>query len=425
MNIGEFSVSNRVISWLLVIILVGGGVYGFEQMGKLEDPAFTIKKAKVITYYPGATAQQVQDEVTYHIEDAIQRMGQVKRIKMSISRPGMSDIEIDFKDKYGTSDFPAIYDELRRKIADMEHKLPPGAQPPIIVDDFADVYGVYVALIGPGYTYRDLKDFADQVKKQLVLVRGVRKVEVGGEQPEVVYVEISRTRLGELGIPIERIAAILESQNVVEDAGRVRVGEEFVRIHPSGEFESVKAIGDVLISSAERRLIYLKDIATIRRAYRDEPQKLAYVNGQPALVIGVSMLPGENVVAVGDRLADRIEELRSIIPVGMDLQPIYNQPVEVDKSVSGFIINVVEALVIVIVVLLIFMGLRSGLIIGGVLLVTIMGTFIIMGMGAITLERISLGALVIALGMLVDNAIVVTDGMRVRMQQGTDAVTAA
>ncbi|MGI9483948.1 MAG: efflux RND transporter permease subunit [Hyphomicrobiales bacterium] len=425
MNIGEFSVKNKVISWLLVIILVGGGIQGFEEMGKLEDPAFTIKKAKVITYYPGATAQQVQDEVTYHIEDAIQRLPQLKRIKMSISRPGMSDIEIDFKDQYTTEDFPSIYDELRRKIADMKSKLPPGAQEPIIVDDFADVYGVYAALTGVGYTYRDLKDFADDFKKQLVLSPGVRKVEIGGVQDEVVYVEISRARLGELGIPLNQIEAILESQNVVADAGRVRVSDDYVRINPTGEFPSVAEIGNVLISSDDKRLVYLKDIATIERAYRDEPNKLIFVNGRPALTIGVSMLPGQNVVAVGERISKKIAELEGIIPVGMELHAIYNQPVEVDKSVSGFIGNVIEALVIVIVVLLIFMGLRTGLIIGAVLLITVSGTLWVMQIYGIELQRVSLGALVIALGMLVDNAIVVAEGMLVRIRGGMAPEVAA
>ena len=222
MNIGEFSVKNKVTSWLLVIILVGGGIWGFESMGKLEDPAFTIKQAKVITLYPGATAQQVQDEVTYHIEDAIQRMEQVRHLKSTISRPGMSDITIEFKDKYRAEDFPNIYDELRRKIADMKDKLPPGAGSPIVIDEFGDVYGIYVALSGEGYSWRDLWDFADQLKRQLVLVDGVRKISIGGEQQEVVYVEMSRARLGELGIPVERIANILQSQNVVADAGNVR-----------------------------------------------------------------------------------------------------------------------------------------------------------------------------------------------------------
>ncbi|MFQ5972695.1 MAG: efflux RND transporter permease subunit [Alphaproteobacteria bacterium] len=425
MNIGEFSVNNKVISWLIVILLVGGGVTGFMKMGKLEDPNFTIKSAKIITMYPGATAEQVQDEVTFHIEEALQRMPQLKRIKMSISRPGVSDIEIEFKDSFSSKDFPDIYDELRRKIADMRHKLPPRAEDPVVVDEFADVFGVYVALTGYGYTYRDLKDAADILRKQLVLVPGVRKIVVGGEQQEVVYVEISRARLGSLGIPVEHIQEVLASQNLVATAGNVRVGDEYIRITPTGEFESVEEIGDLLISSDERRLIYLSDIATIERAYRDVPGKMVFVNGQPALSIGVSMLPGENVVDVGDALGKRLAELEEVVPVGMDLQVIYNQPAEVSKSIDGFLINVGEALAIVLIVLLVFMGLRSGLIIALVLLITVAGTLWIMELFGIELQRVSLGALVIALGMLVDNGIVVAEGMLVRMRGGMRAGPAA
>jgi multidrug efflux pump subunit AcrB len=425
MNIGAFSVENKVISWLIVIIMVAGGYVGFQQMGKLEDPNFTIKQAKIITLYPGATAQEVQDEVTYHLEEALQLMGQLKRIKMSISRPGMSDITIEFKDEYKAPDFPNIYDELRRKMQDMSSKLPPGVLGPRIVDDFGDVYGIYLSLTGDGYSARDLMDTADDLKKQLVLVPGIRKIVIGGEQKEVVYLEISRTRLGELGIPLSQIGAILQSQNVVSDAGKVRVGGDYVRIHPTGEFQSVQAIGDVLISSDERRLVFLKDIATIRRSYEEVPAKMIFFNGKSALTLGVSIQAGENVVAVGDALGERFRQLANTIPVGMDLQVIYNQPAEVQKSVSGFIISVGQAIGIVIAVLLLFMGIRVGLIIGAVLLITVAGTLLFMNLYGIELQRISLGALVIALGMLVDNAIVVAEGMLVRIQAGMPATKAA
>lgn len=426
MNIGAFSVENKVISWLIVIVMVAGGAVGFQQMGKLEDPNFTIKQAKIITLYPGATAQEVQDEVTYHLEEALQLMGQLKRIKMSISRPGMSDLTIEFKDKYKADDFPDIYDELRRKLQDMRAKLPPGVQGPRVIDDFGDVYGVYLALTGDGYSYRDLKDTADRLKKQLVLINGVKKIAIGGEQKEVVYLEISRTRLGELGISIRQIAAVLESQNVVSDAGKVKVGSDYVRIHPTGEFASVQAIGDVLISSDERRLVFLKDIASnIRRAYEEVPSKMFFFNGKPALTLGISMQAGQNVVAVGDALGRRVRELTSAIPIGMDLQVIYNQPAEVQKSVAGFMVSVGQAIGIVIAVLLVFMGLRTGIIIGAVLLITVAGTLFIMNLYGIELQRISLGALVIALGMLVDNAIVVAEGMLVRIQAGMNATKAA
>ncbi len=425
MNIGEYSVKSKVVSWLLVVIMVGGGVLAFEKMGKLEDPAFTIKSAKILTRYPGATAQEVQDEVTYHLEDAIQRMEQVKRIKMSVSRPGLSDILIDFKDKYRAADLPNIFDELRRKVADVSPSLPPGAAAPTVIDDFGDVYGVYVVLTGEDYSWRDLYDTADAVKKQLILVPGVRKVVIDGQQSEVVYVDISRARMAELGIDLAMITHILRSQNEVVNAGNVRVDDDYIRISPTGNFQSVQEMGDLLISSNERRLVYLKDIATITRAYDEVPGKMYFINGKPGLTLGISMLGGENVVEVGNRLEDKVIDLLSIIPIGMKLVPVYNQPKEVDNSVSGFLVSVAQAVGIVLAVLLLFMGLRTGVIIGAVLLITVAGTLFIMDLYGIELQRISLGALVIALGMLVDNAIVVAEGMLVRMQAGMTAMKAA
>jgi multidrug efflux pump subunit AcrB len=424
-SIGEYSVTNKVVSWLLVIIMVGGGIWGFRSMGKLEDPAFTIKLAKIITLYPGASAQQVQDEVTYNLEDAIQRMEQVRHIKMSISRPGMSDITIEFKDKYRAEDFPAIYDELRRKIADMRGQLPPGVQDPIIVDDFADVYGIYVALTGEGYSWRDLWDAADRLKKEIVLVDGVRKVSIDGAQREVVYVEIPRSNFAELGISPGQIGAALQSQNLVVESGRISAGSERLRIWPTGEADSVSTIGDILISSAGRKLLYLRDIAAIWRAYEEVPNKLYYVNGKPALTMGISMAGGENVVAVGQALDRRLAELQAGVPAGMELVSIYDQPKEVDNSVNGFLVSVAQAVTIVLVVLLLFMGVRTGIIIGAVLLITVAGTLFVMAIFGIELHRISLGALIIALGMLVDNGIVVAEGMLVRMQAGMSALQAA
>jgi multidrug efflux pump subunit AcrB len=425
MNIGEYSVRNQVVSWLLVVILVGGGIWGFRNMGKLEDPAFTIKLAKVITLYPGATAQQVQDEVTYHLEDAIQRLEQVKSLKMSVSRPGVSDILIEFKDQYRSEDFPDIFDELRRKISDAEKNLPPGAAKPMVIDDFGDVYGMYLALTGEGYSWRELWDTADRLKRELVLVPGVRKVVIDGAQREVVYVDLSRARLGELGISPGEIAAVLKSQNVVADAGRVLVGDNYLRIEPTGEFDSVAEIGDLLLASNDRQLVYLRDIATITRAYEEVPGKMYFVDGRPGLTLGISMLGGENVVAVGERLLARLQQLTTVVPVGMQLTPIYNQPEEVQKSVSGFLVSVGQAVAIVIIVLLLFMGLRVGLVIGSILLITVAGTLFVMKIQGIELQRISLGALVIALGMLVDNGIVVAEGMLVRMQAGMNALQAA
>jgi multidrug efflux pump subunit AcrB len=425
MNIGEYSVKSKVVSWLLVVIMVGGGLSAFEEMGKLEDPAFMIKSAKILTRYPGATAQEVQDEVTYQLEDAIQKLEQVKWIKMSVSRPGLSDIWIDFKDEYRRPDFPNIFDELRRKVKDIEPNLPPGAMAPMVLDDFGDVYGIYATLTGEGYSWRDLFDAADAIKKELILVPGVRKVNIDGIQTEVVYVDISRARMAELGIDFLEISRVLTSQNVVVNSGNVRVDDDYLRISPTGAFQSVQEIGELMIASNQGTLIRLKDFATITRAYEEVPTKLYYVNGKPGLSIGISMLSGENVVSVGRRVNERMRAMLPVIPVGMEFSATYNQPLEVDNSVGGFIISVAQAVAIVIVVLLAFMGLRTGIIIGAVLLITVAGTLFIMDLFGIELQRISLGALVIALGMLVDNAIVVVEGMMVRMQAGMSATKAA
>jgi multidrug efflux pump subunit AcrB len=425
MNIGEYSVNNRVISWLLVVIMVGGGLIAFDRMGKLEDPAFTIKSAKILTQYPGATAREVQEELTYHLEDAIQKMPQVKRIKMSVSRPGLSDILIDFKDEYKSADLPDIFDELRRKIADVKPLLPPGAMAPVVLDDFGDVYGIYVMLTGAGYSWRDLYDTADAAKKELVLVNGVRKVVIDGEQREVVYLDISRSKIAEMGLDLGQIASVLGSQNVVVDAGNVEVGDDYVRFSPTGDFQSVQEIGDVLMSSTDRKLIRLNDFATITRAYEEVPAKMYYVNGEPGLSLGISMAAGQNVVEVGRAVSQKLKSLLPVVPIGMQLEPVYNQPLEVQNSVGGFIVSVGQAVAIVLVVLLAFMGLRTGIVIGAVLLITVAGTLFLMNVFGIELQRISLGALVIALGMLVDNAIVVAEGMQVRMESGMKAVQAA
>ncbi|MEO0438523.1 MAG: efflux RND transporter permease subunit, partial [Pseudomonadota bacterium] len=425
MNIGEYSVRTPVVSWLLVVVFLVGGVYGFQNIGRLEDPAFTIKMAKIITQYPGASAQEVYDEVTYHLEDAVQRMPQLKDINMSVSRPGLSDIKIEFKDEYGSEELPNVFDELRRKVADVQSSLPADARAPMVIDDFGDVFGVYFMLTGEGYSWRDLYDVADDIKRQLVLIDGVRKVSIDGEQREVVYLDISRSRLAEFGIDPNTIAAVLGSQNALLDSGNISVGDDYVRINPTGEFRSVQEIGEVLISSPDRQLIRLGDIAKITRAYDEVPNKFYYHDGNPALSVGVSMSEGNNVVDVGRHINRRLQELQNIIPVGMTLTPVYDQPAEVNKSVQGFVSSVAQAVGIVILVLLAFMGLRTGIIIGSVLLITVAGTLLIMYLYGIELQRISLGALVIALGMLVDNAIVVAEGMQIRMQAGTSAVDAA
>ncbi len=424
MNIAEYSVTKKVTTWLMIILLLGGGATALQEISRLEDPEFTIKQAKVVTIYPGATPLEVEREVTYHVENAVQQLQQLKRVE-SISQDGYSEITVVIKDKYKKLQFPNIWDELRRKINDAQTQLPPGANTSIVFDDFGDVFGLFYALSGDGYSYRELKDYADILKEQLLLVPGVRKITIDGDIKEVVYLEISRTNMAKLGISNEEFNLVLKSQNLVSNSGNVRVGDEYIRINPTGQLLSTQEIGELLLSGSGNSLVRIKDIATIRRAYEEVPDFYSFHNGEPALTIGISMLSGENVVAVGKRLDRRLLKLQTVTPVGMLLDPIYDQPKIVDISVTGFVLNVVLALVIVIVVLLLFMGLRTGLIIGAILLITVSGTVWFMNFYGIDLQRISLGALIIALGMLVDNAIVVAEGMLVRIKRGEDGLKAA
>ncbi|MCT6699544.1 efflux RND transporter permease subunit [Rheinheimera sp. 4Y26] len=417
MDAAHYFIKNTTSSWLVALILLIGGSLSYLGLGQLEDPQFTLKQAMVITSYPGASPQQVEEEVSYPLENAIQQLPYVDHVT-SISTAGTSQIMVEMKGIYRSKELKQIWDELRRKVHDLTPQLPPGVKPPMVNDDFGDVYGMLYAISGDGYSDDELRDYVDILRRELVLVDGVGKVSVGGVQQEQVIVEISRSRLASLGIPPAQIASLLQTQNVVSNAGSLRVGPDSVRIYPSGEFQSVKELEQLIISNpAAKELIYLGDVAKVYRASQEVPSHIVRFGGKPALTLGVSFSSGVNVVDVGQAVTARLAELEYTRPVGMDVSTVYNQPSEVQVSVDGFILNLVEAVVIVILVLLVFMGLKSGFLIGLILLLTVLGTFIFMQQMQIELQRVSLGALIIALGMLVDNAIVIVEGILIGMQK--------
>ncbi|MDP4496773.1 efflux RND transporter permease subunit VexK [Vibrio cholerae] len=429
-GVAAYFINNRVISWMVSLIFLIGGTAAFFNLGRLEDPAFTIKDAMVVTSYPGATPQQVEEEVTYPLEKAIQQLTYVDEVN-SISSRGLSQITVKMKNNYGPDDLPQIWDELRRKVNDLKGALPPGVNPPLVIDDFGDVYGILLAVTGEGYSYKELLDYVDYLRRELELIDGVSKVSVSGQQQEQVFIEISMKRISTLGISPQTVFNLLSTQNLVSDAGAIRIGSEYIRIHPTGEFDDVEKLGDLILSErGAQGLIYLRDVAEVKRGYVEVPSNVITFNGKLALNVGVSFAQGVNVVEVGQRFDRRLAELKYQQPIGIDIAEVYSQPKEVDKSVSGFVVSLGQAVAIVIIVLLFFMGLRSGLLIGLILLLTVLGTFIFMQYFKIDLQRISLGALVIALGMLVDNAIVVVEGIligtqkgRTRLQAATDIVT--
>jgi len=416
MNLASFAIDKKTITWFLAFLLAAGGLFSYSGLGKLEDPSFTIKTAVVSTPYPGASPQEVEEEVTARIESAAQKLGQVYRVR-SLSKECLSMVFVDMKDAYTAKDLPQIWDELRRKISDAQRELPPGCGQSVVNDDYGDVFGLYYALTGNGYTYRELEDQADFLKKELLLITGVAKVEISGIQKDSIYVEIPRARMAAMGISMRDIQSVLKAQNMVFQSGKMEAGKESLRIEPTGAFSSVEAIGDILLRGSSGTLVRLSDIATLKRTYEEPPRALMHFNGQPALGIGISNTRGGNVIVLGENVKKRLKELESQTPAGMTLSEIYIQSDTVKSSIRNFLLNLAEALAIVIGVLLIFMGIRSGLLIGAILLLTILATFIAMRIFGIDLQSISLGALIVALGMLVDNAIVVTDGILVKMQR--------
>lgn len=425
MNSAVYAIQHRTISLMFILILLIGGVLSFLGLGRLEDPQFTIKQAMIVTQYPGASPLEVEEEVTLPLENAIQTLAYVDHIR-SISSAGLSQIEVEMKEIYDGEALAQIWDELRRKVNDLQPYLSPGIEAPRILDDFGDVFGILLMITGEDYTYQEIEDYVDYLRRELVLVPGVGKVQLSGDQQAQVFVEISRHRLVELGIPVARLYELLETQNVVSKAGHIQVGREYIRINPTGAYQNVKALEQLVISNpGATQQIYLGDVANVKRGFAEIPTHLYRYQGERALGLGISFANNVNVTVVGEAIEKKLQALEVYRPIGIQIAEVYNQPKEVANSVNDFLINLGSAIAIVITVLLIFMGARSGFLMGFILLLTILGTFIGMSLLGINLQRISLGALIIALGMLVDNAIVVTDGILVGLKRGLSRLEAA
>jgi multidrug efflux pump subunit AcrB len=424
MNPGETALRRRSITYFLTFLVLAAGYLSYRGIARLEDPEFTIRQANLVIPYPGATSAEVADEVTEVIENAVQELGYFEKIK-SVSEAGRATVSVETYYKH-RKELPEIWSKLRNKLRDAEASLPPGAGPVKVFDDFGDTYGILLALTGPDFTPAELEATAKDLQRELVGVPQVAKVAIDGVQREVVELEISRERLLQLGASLQGVLTALKAHETVAPAGSLRVDDDRIRIRPSGSTGGVEAIGALLVTDAESGASFLlRDVATVRRAYEEPPARVLFWKGGPAVHLGVSAQSGANVVALGEAVRAKLAELRPLIPLGMDLEPIYFQADGVSQAVDGFVVNVAASLAIVVGVLLFAMGWRSGLIIGALLLVIVAGTLIVMDQQGIALQRISLGALIIALGMLVDNAIVITEGIQVRVERGVERFKAA
>lgn len=421
MNIARGSIERPILTWLVMLGCLLGGIWGFSSLGRLEDPAFTIKTAVVVTQYPGADAEQVALEVSELLESEIQKMSEVKEVR-SMNQPGLSWITVDMKDQYDGTELPEIWTKLRNRVGNAT--LPSGATEPFVNDGFGDVYGIYYAVTAPGYSDAEIYALSTFLRRELLSVEGVADVNVSGVPNEVVYVEPDLTLSVNQGVPPAAIQAAIASTNSVADAGSFQSDEGRILIQgPEGD-DTVQDIAGLTVGVGGK-ILNLFDFSTVTRGREQNPDLMIRHNGVEAFTIGVAGLASENIVSVGHRIDAKLAALAPQIPLGIELTPIYQQHVVVEEASNSFLVNLAMSVAIVVAVLALFMGVRAAIVVGTTLLLTVVGTLLFMGIFSIEMERISLGALIIAMGMLVDNAIVVAEGMQISMGRGKTSREAA
>ena len=424
-DIARLAIERPLYSWLLVVVLLLGGVWGLNNVGRLEDPKSPINRALIVTAYNGASAVEVEQEVSEVLEASIQRLPHFDTI-VSKSLNGRSEITIDVLDSIRPEDTPQVWDELRRRVSDAQIRLPPGAGPSIVFDDFGDIYGLMYAVATPGYSDRDIRDIGHRLETAVKSVPGIAQVTIDGTPQEAIYIEIDHPRLIRLGLSIDSVFQQIAVENQVIPAGSVLVSGRRLRVAPSMAYSSVEALQNLSIGlPGTSEIVRLGDIARVARERVEVPFEMIRHNGQSVFTIGLSVTKGQNVVDVGKAAEIEIAKQLRNLPIGVTIEPIYAQHTEVEKSISTFLRNLVLSVSTVVLSLCLFMGWRAGTVVGIVLGLSVMGSFLFMQLFDIQLQRISLGALMIAMGMLVDNGIVVAEGMVVGVKQGLQPSVAA
>jgi multidrug efflux pump len=435
-NLSAWALNHRALTRYLMWVLLVLGVAAYFQLGQDEDPPFTFRAMVVRTYWPGATAQQVAEQVTDKLERTLQEAPYADKIR-SYSKPGESQIIFQIKDSSKAADVADVWYQVRKKIGDMRYTLPQGVQGPFFNDDFGDVYGVIYALSSDGFSPAEMEDIAEQVRQQLLRVKDVSKVELFGVQDEKIFIEIPQKRLAQLGLDMNAVLSQLGQQNAVESAGVIQTPADTVHVRVAGQFEAVAQLQAMPIRGASGQQIRLGDIATVRRDYVDPATVKVRHQGQQVVAVGVSMVKGGDIIALGQSLTTTMAQLQSTLPVGVSLSQIQDQPKAVSTSVSEFVKVLIEAVVIVLVVSFVSLGwhkggrfgwyidMRPGLVVGITIPLVLAMTFLAMYYFGIGLHKISLGSLIIALGLLVDDAIIAVEMMVRKMEEGFDKVRAA
>ena len=418
MSLPEYSLKNKKVVWFFLFVLLAGGALGFVTLGKKEDSTFVIKSASLVCTYPGATPLEVEQLISEPIEREVQSMRLVHKIT-SESYYGLSKIMVELDPATGAAEIPQLWDELRRKVLNIQSRLPAGASPVTVADDFGDVYGIYYGLsVDGGFTWSELREWAQRIKTALVTVDGVQKVTLFGEQTPVVNVYVSLAALANFSIRPESIVRTIGQQNTIVNSGEKQAGALEIQILEDGAYKDLGDISNQLLISSSGKQYRLGDIARVERGYADPPQTLMRVNGRRAVGIGISTEADVDVVKAGEKIGRVLGGLTRQMPVGMDLTVLYPEDRIAREANSTFILNLAESVAIVILIIMLVMGFRAGVLIGSSLLFSIGGTLLLMQFLGEGLNRTSLAGFIIAMGMLVDNAIVVTDNAQQAMLRG-------
>lgn len=423
MDVTKFAIEKKRITIIALLVILLTGITTYLSMPRAEDPGFIIRTAQIITYFPGASPERIELLVTDKIEKKLQEMPEIDNIT-STSKTGISIIIVNVKKNY--KKMRPIWDSLRRKVNDVAKDLPSGVIGPNVNDEFGDVFGTVFAITGEGYSYAELKEVADDVRSDLLLIEEVAKVEIHGVQEERIFVEYNNAKLSELGLSPGQLQRILDSRNIIFPGGQIYTEDEQIVLEPSGNFESLEELKKAVVKiPGSNQLVYLEDIVTIYRDYIDPSRSKVFYNGKPSLLVSISLREGGNIISLGEGVLERLERFQQVYPIGVDFEMLYFQPEFVDIKVQDFAVNLLQAILIVMFVMLVTLGFRTGLIVASLIPMAMVMAIMFMGFFGIGLDQMSLASLIIALGMLVDNSIVMSESIMVSISEGKDKVTAA
>ena len=423
MNITRMAITNNRTTFMLLIVILFFGVNAYKNMPKDYDPGFIIRTAQVITQFPGASPERVEMLITDKLERVIQELPELDFVK-SESRTGISIISVNIKESY--RNLRPIWDNLRRKIDAAQSQLPAESFPSIVNDEFGDVFGIVIGLTAEGYNYRDMKTIADQAKDAMLRLTEAAKVEVFGEQQEHIFLEYDNAHLANLGISPSQLSEQLSSRNIVISGGSIILGDEQITLEPSGNFENIDEIKRTIIQiPGSERLLYLSDLVTVKRSYVDPMQTKVSLSGEQGLAIAIAMRQGGNNILLGQQVNELIANLNQSYPIGVEFAAVSFLPFDVEKKVNDFSSSLIQAVIIVTLVMLLSLGFRTGLIVAVLIPSSMIFGILIMSFFNIGIDQISLAALIISLGMLVDNGIVMSESIMVSMEKGKKAIDAA